>query len=82
MNEEILKILDSIDWTKSEECPCPKCACPVFKAGYVIRKVAAADSPNGNELILPMRIFACDNCGNVDESMQVMNPKPQDAGGV
>jgi len=72
MNDEAIKILQDVDWTKAKECPCPECACPVFKAGYSIRKVEAKDSPNGQELILPMRIFACDNCGYVDQSLQVM----------
>lgn len=72
MNEEVADILSKVDWKKAKECPCVKCGCSMYKTGYNIRKVLQEDSPNDQELIIPFRVFSCDNCGYVDEKLQII----------
>tara|TARA_B100000131_G_scaffold43387_1_gene39011 strand:+ start:597 stop:830 length:234 start_codon:yes stop_codon:yes gene_type:complete len=71
MDKDVVDLLQNIDWKNAEEVECEKCQCPLFKNTFGIRKVSSADSPNGQELIIPIRVFACDKCGYVDEKLQV-----------
>ena len=71
MEPAVEELLSNIDWKNAIEVKCVKCECPIFKPAYGIRRVSSLASPNGKELIIPIRIFACDKCGHVDENLQV-----------
>ena len=44
---------------------CEKCDNPIFIQGYVIKKMSALVSPTGQEVIAPVQVFNCGNCGEM-----------------
>tara|TARA_B100000131_G_scaffold304330_1_gene329231 strand:- start:180 stop:422 length:243 start_codon:yes stop_codon:yes gene_type:complete len=70
--QQLHDFLTNLDWDKAKEITCEKCGCPVFKPAYGMRLVSELDSPNGQELVVPIKIFACDQCDHVDDKLQMM----------
>ena len=46
---------------------CESCSHHVFQAGTVLKRFSALTSPTGNEVVVPVEIFACMKCGHVNE---------------
>ena len=44
---------------------CQACGNTVFIQGYVIKKISAIVSPTGKEVIAPIQVFNCGNCGEM-----------------
>ena len=57
---------EQIDISKTSAVKCEKCENPTFKQSLLIRKMSALVSPNGQEAIVPVQVFACEKCGNVN----------------
>ncbi len=54
-----------VDLQDAETMVCQKCENPVFIQGYVIKKISAIVSPTGKEVIAPIQVFNCGNCGEM-----------------
>ena len=54
-----------VDLTDAETMPCGKCDNKIFIQGYVIKKISAIISPTGQEVIAPVQVFNCGNCGEL-----------------
>ena len=54
-----------VDLQDAETMVCQKCENPVFIQGYVIKKISAIVSPTGQEVIAPVQVFNCGNCGTM-----------------
>ena len=54
-----------IDLEKAETMNCQKCNNKIFIQGYVIKKISAIMSPTGEEVIAPVQVFNCGNCGEI-----------------
>ena len=54
-----------VDLQDAETMVCQKCENPVFIQGYVIKKISAIVSPTGKEVIAPIQVFNCGNCGTM-----------------
>ena len=54
-----------VDLQDAESMVCQKCENPVFIQGYVIKKISAIVSPTGKEVIAPIQVFNCGNCGEM-----------------
>jgi len=54
-----------IDLTEADTMKCQSCENPVFIQGYVIKKISAIVSPTGKEVIAPIQVFNCGNCGEM-----------------
>ena len=54
-----------IDLKNATTMSCQKCDNPIFIQGYVIKKVSAIVSPTGKEMIAPVQVFNCGNCGEI-----------------
>ena len=54
-----------IDLTEADTMKCQKCENPVFIQGYIIKKISAIVSPTGEEVIAPVQVFNCGNCGEM-----------------
>ena len=63
------EIISSIDWTKAREVKCVKCECPLFKSRFGIRHLDKKNSPTPTEMIVPIRLFVCENCNHVDPAL-------------
>ena len=54
-----------VDLTDAETMACGKCDNKIFIQGYVIKKISAIMSPTGEEVIAPVQVFNCGNCGEI-----------------
>ena len=57
---------EQIDITKTSAIKCDKCENQTFKQSLLLRKLSALVSPNGQETLVPVQVFACEKCGNVN----------------
>ena len=62
--------LDNIDLTHATTLECEKCQCKGFKQTLMLKKLSALVSPNGQEAIIPVGVFACESCGNINKEFQ------------
>ena len=54
-----------IDLSDADTMKCQKCGNSIFIQGYVIKKISAIVSPTGKEVIAPIQVFNCGNCGEM-----------------
>ena len=59
--------LDNIDLTHATTLECEKCGCKAFKQTLMLKKLSPLVSPNGQEAIIPVGVFACESCGNINK---------------
>ena len=57
---------EQIDITKTSAVKCEKCENSTFKQSLLLRKLSALVSPNGQETLVPVQVFACEKCGHVN----------------
>ena len=55
----------SVDLENAETMRCEKCDNPIFIQGYIVKKISAITSPTGKEVIAPVQVFNCGNCGHL-----------------
>ena len=56
----------TIDMSQTTSIQCEKCENSTFKQTLLIRKLSALVSPNGQETLVPVQVFACEKCGHVN----------------
>ena len=54
-----------LDLSDADTMKCQECENPVFIQAYVIKKISAIVSPTGKEVIAPIQVFNCGNCGEM-----------------
>ena len=54
-----------VDLNDADTMKCQSCENPVFIQGYIIKKISAILSPTGKEVIAPIQVFNCGNCGEM-----------------
>ena len=64
---------EQIDISKTSAVKCEKCDNQTFKQTLLIRKMSAIISPDGQETIIPMAVFACEKCGHVNKEFSEIN---------
>ena len=69
------QVQQTIDMSQTTPIKCEKCENSTFKQTLLIRKMSALVSPNGQETLIPVQVFACEKCGNV-------NPEFSDISGI
>jgi len=57
---------EQIDISKTSAVNCESCGNSTFKQTLLLRKLSALVSPNGQETLVPVQVFACEKCGNVN----------------
>jgi predicted nucleic-acid-binding Zn-ribbon protein len=62
----------TIDMSQTTPLKCEKCENQTFKQTLLIRKMSALVSPNGQEQIIPIGVFACEKCGHVNSEFEKM----------
>jgi len=58
---------EQIDFSKTSQIQCEACGGSTFKQTLLLRKMSALVSPDGQETIIPMQVFACEKCGHVNK---------------
>ena len=61
---------EQIDISKTSQIKCEACDGSTFKQTLLMRKMSALVSPNGQETIIPMAVFACEKCGHVNKEFE------------
>ena len=54
-----------IDLSDEDTMKCQKFENSIFIQGSVIKKISAIVSPTGKEVIAPIQVFNCGNCGEM-----------------
>ena len=54
-----------VDLKDADTMKCQKCENTIFIQGYVIKRISAIVSPTGKEVIAPIQVFNCGNCGEM-----------------
>ena len=54
-----------VDLSDADTMKCQKCENPIFIQGYIIKRISAIVSPTGQEVIAPVQVFNCGNCGEI-----------------
>ena len=62
----------TIDVSQTVPVKCEKCENQTFKQTLLIRKMSALVSPNGQETVIPVAVFACEKCGHVNTEFENM----------
>ena len=55
----------TLDLSKADTLQCEKCDNYLFITSFVIKRISAIMSPNGQEAIVPVQVFSCGSCGKV-----------------
>ena len=58
---------DNIDLSKTTIISCESWSGKTFKQTMLIRKMSAIVSPTGQEALIPVAVFACEQCGHVNK---------------
>tara|TARA_Y100001938_G_C7961232_1_gene364418 strand:+ start:203 stop:436 length:234 start_codon:yes stop_codon:yes gene_type:complete len=69
------RMQEQIDMSKTTQIQCESCGGSTFKQTLLIRKMSALVSPNGQEMIIPMAVFACEKCGHVNKEFEKMETR-------
>ena len=75
-NEGGIPSLDNVDLTHAKDIICEKCGNKGFEfvknkdIGMMLKKLSPLVSPNGQEAIIPVMVFACDSCGHINQEFQ------------
>ena len=66
------QVQETIDMSQTTPIKCEKCENSTFKQTLLIRKLSALVSPNGQETVIPVAVFACEKCGHVNSEFENM----------
>ena len=69
--------LDNIDLTHATTLECEGCGCKGFKQTLMLKKLSPLMSPSGQEAIIPVGVFACEACGNINKEFEEADIKQQ-----
>jgi uncharacterized Zn finger protein len=58
-----------VDLSQAETMKCDKCSNYLFITSYVLKRISALISPNGQEGIVPIQVYSCGNCGHVPSKL-------------
>ena len=64
---------EEIDISKTTPIQCEACGGSTFKQTLLLRKLSSLVSPDGQETIVPMSVFACEKCGHVNKEFSDVN---------
>jgi uncharacterized Zn finger protein len=59
----------TLDLSKADTLQCDKCDNYLFITSFVIKRISAIMSPNGQEGLVPVQVYSCGNCGQVPKSL-------------
>ena len=62
--------LDNIDLSHATDIICENCEGVGFKQTMMLKKLSPLVSPNGQEAIIPVGVFACESCGHVNKEFK------------
>ena len=73
--EDLKAALAQVDWKNAVDVKCAKCDHSTFVMAHEIKKLSPLVSPTGEQLILPMGVFACQKCGHINDELRMPTPQ-------
>ena len=58
-----------VDLRDAETIKCSSCNNYLFITSFILKRLSAIVSPNGQEALIPVQVYSCGNCGQVAEGM-------------
>ena len=58
-----------VDLKDAETIKCKNCNNYLFITSFILKRLSALVSPNGQEALIPVQVYSCGNCGEVAEGM-------------
>jgi len=58
-----------VDLKQADTIKCAECNNYLFITSFILKKLSALMSPNGQEALIPVQVYSCGNCGKVAEGM-------------
>ena len=58
-----------VDLKQADTIKCSDCNNYLFITSFILKKLSAIVSPNGQEALIPVQVYSCGNCGKVAEGM-------------
>ncbi len=56
-----------VDLRDAETIKCSDCNNYLFITSFILKRLSAIVSPNGQEALIPVQVYSCGNCGKVAE---------------
>ena len=66
------EVTQTVDVSQTTSVKCEKCENSTFKQTLLIRKMSALVSSSGQEMVIPIGVFACEKCGHVNAEFENM----------
>tara|TARA_R100000234_G_C4952152_1_gene157829 strand:+ start:316 stop:555 length:240 start_codon:yes stop_codon:yes gene_type:complete len=57
----------NIDPKDLEDVVCDKCGSQCFEQTFLFKRLSAVLSPTGQETMIPLQIYRCADCGNIND---------------
>ncbi len=57
----------NVDLSTMPNIKCEECDCEFFVPTFVIKHIHALMAPSGKDTMIPLQIFRCNDCGNINE---------------
>lgn len=57
----------NVDLSQADTMKCQECNSEQFEMKYLIKKLSALLSPTGDEVMIPIQVFSCANCGHIPD---------------
>jgi hypothetical protein len=54
-----------VDLKDAETIKCKSCNNYLFITSFILKRLSALVSPNGQEALIPVQVYSCGNCGEV-----------------
>jgi len=58
-----------VDLRDAETIKCSDCNNYLFITSFILKRLSAIVSPNGQEALIPVQVYSCGNCGKVADGM-------------
>ena len=58
-----------VDLKQADTIKCNDCNNYLFITSFILKRLSAIVSPNGQEALIPVQVYSCGNCGQVAEGM-------------
>ncbi len=59
--------LSNVDLTHAKTLEGDECKCKGFKQTLMLKKLSPLVSPNGQETMIPVAVFACESCSHINK---------------
>ena len=56
-----------VDLRDADTIKCSDCNNYLFITSFILKRLSAIVSPNGQEALIPVQVYSCGNCGKVAE---------------